>query len=617
MLKRFAPFGVRLAAAAALLSPLPLAAQSCPDCIFAQGYENEFVLPANDAEAARFLNQATFGARRSDISLVRTAGFEGFLDQQFAAATTLARPQLEARAAQVRLNNQTINQDDRIHLWFNTAVTAPDQVRQKVAYALSQIIVTSDQNDTLNGEPIQMAEWNDIHVRNAFGNYRDLLREASFSPMMGKYLTHLRNRKYEVTPRCRPNNQPTGTPTDCNNDTTAPFVITPDAANNAPGGYQVGNNGNEPDENYAREIMQLFSIGLVTRNPDFSIVDDPGNPGNPLPTYDQLMIRTLSRAFTGLAYDCTGNQVVEGVTIQQNCSGARNSTPPPNPSCTGIDCRYTNLSALFFNDPPRARLPNDSGDSSLVHPDFYKPLVCYPRYNDTGRDRRNFQFAGQTLTPPVNTTLDPGVAAPAGMQDADKQLVLSGTLLQTLQEFRPGESKEVAPNCETTTNTSQRSECIAYCENNVRSVADLLFNHPNTAPMVARQLILHLVTSNPSPQYIARVAAVFANNGAGVRGDLKAVTRAILLDPEARQPFAGQFGKPREPLMKLVAVWRHFNAISADARRWGPTSPQNAYLQRPHGAPSVFNFYEPDYQQPGAIATAGLYSPEFQIINEN
>ncbi len=626
MFERFAHFGVRLAAVVALAAPLPLAAQSCPDCVFNQGFENEFFLPANDAEAARFLNQATFGATRADIGSVKNLGYESFLDVQMARAPTLERPQLEARAATVRLNNQTINQDDRVHLWFNNAVTAPDQVRQKVAYALSQIIVTSDQNDTLNGEPIQMAEWNDILVRNAFGNYRDLLREVTFSPMMGKYLTHLRNRKYEVTPRCRPNNNPTGNPTDCNSDSAAPFVITPDAANNYPGGYQVGNNGNEPDENYAREIMQLFSIGLVTRNQDFSVVDDPGNPGNPLPTYDQQMIRTLSRAFTGLAYDCSGNQTVQGVVIQQNCSGpgARNSAPPPTPGCSGSDCRYFNLSTLFFNDPPRARLPNDSGDSSLVHPDFYRPLVCYPRYNDLGRDRKRFQLPDQALTPPVNTTYDAGVAAPSGAQGAGKPLVLSGTTLQTLPEFRPGASKETVPDCELSGATaltgltpSQRLECINYCEDNVRSVADLLFNHPNTAPMVARQLILHLVTSNPSPEYIERVANVFANNGAGVRGDLKAVTKAILLDPEARRPFTGQFGKPREPLMKLVAVWRNFNATSGDGRRWGPTNPQTAYLQRPHGAPSVFNFYEPDYQQPGAIATAGLYSPEFQIINEN
>jgi uncharacterized protein (DUF1800 family) len=617
MSKPFARFGVRIAAAAALLLPLPLAAQVCGDCIFTQSFENQFSVPATDAEAARFLNQATFGATRSDISTVRSVGYEGYLDQQMAASATLARPALEVRAAQQRALNQTINQDDRIHLWFNTAVTAPDQVRQKVAHALAQIIVTSDQADALAGEPIQMAEWNDIHVRHAFGNYRDLLREVSFSPMMGKYLTHLRNRKFELTPRCRPNGNPSGLSVDCNSATTAPFFIAPSDGGGT--SYSVGNNGNEPDENYAREIMQLFSIGLVTRNMDFSIVEE--SPGVPLATYDQQMIRTLARAFTGLAYDCTGTRVVQGVTIQQNCSGTRNSVPPVNPPCTGIDCRFSNLTSLFFNDPPRSRLPNDSGDSSLVHPDFYAPLVCYPRYNDNGRDRKRFQLPGQGPTNPVNTTIQSGVTIPAGAQDADKALVLSGTTLQTIEEFRPGASKETVPDCESTslaaTTPAQRLECVNYCEDSVRSVSDLLFNHPNTAPMVARQLILHLVTSNPSPQYIQRVATVFADNGGGVRGDMRAVVRAILIDPEARQPSAGQFGKVREPLLKLVSVWRHFGAVSADNRRWGPTNPQTAYLQRPHGAPSVFNFYEPDYQQPGAIAAANLYSPEFQIINEN
>ena len=257
MSKPLARFGARLAAAVALLSPLPLAAQACGDCIFTQSFENEFSFAATDAEAARFLNQATFGATRSLIGNVRSVGYEGFIDAQFATAATFARPALEVRAAQLHALNQNINQDDRVHLWFNTAVTAPDQMRQKVAHALAQILVTSDQADALNGEPIQMAEWNDIHVRHAFGNYRDLLREVSFSPMMGKYLTHLRNRKYELTPRCRPNGNPNGQSVDCNSATVAPYFIAPSDGGGT--SYSAGNNGNEPDENYAREIMQLFS----------------------------------------------------------------------------------------------------------------------------------------------------------------------------------------------------------------------------------------------------------------------------------------------------------------------------------------------------------------------
>jgi uncharacterized protein (DUF1800 family) len=617
---------------ACALSALPLAAQ---DAIFSNGLENAFFAPADDAEAARFLNQATFGATRPDIAAVRNSGFEGYLDQQMSAATTLARPQLEQWARSENLANRSISNSDRVQQWWNNAARAPDQLRQKMAYALGQIIVVSDRNDFLINEPIQMAEWNDIMVRNAFGNYGTLLREVTFSPMMGRYLTHLRNRKYEITPRCRPDGNPSGTPTDCNNDNNAAngFIITPDNSlvngqPRAPGGYEIGNNGNEPDENYAREVMQLFSIGLVTRELDFyTIVPDPLEPTQPLATYDQQMIRTLTRAFTGMSYDCSGDQVVQGVTISRSCGSG----------CTGIQCRFTNTSNLFFTDPPRGPDQPDGDDGQLVHPDWYRPMVCYPRYNDNGRDRRRFQLPGQTPTPPTNTTFDAGVVPPAGAPDAFKALTLSGAVLQTQQAFRGADSKETVPNCEASVladlTDAQRQECVSYCEDNARSAADLLFNHPNTAPMVARQLIQHFVTSNPSGNYVRRVACVFEGSTAdpgecatispNVRGDLRATLRAVLIDAEARQPFAGQFGKVREPMLRLVAIWRHFGAVPADdgnarlIKRWAQNNPEATYLQRPFGAPSVFNFFEPDYSQPGPIAAANLYSPEFQIINEN
>ncbi len=607
-----------------LLALVGLACASMPAAVLAQdvilggdfaGFENEFLRANSDGEAARLANQATFGANRADITSIRSLGYENWVDGQFGVPTTVQRPTLEALALTRHNANQDLLQDDRVHLWFNNAVLSPDQLRQKLAYALGQITVTSDQNDFLSQEPVQMAEWNDIMVRNAFGNYRDLLREVSFSPMMGRYLTHLRNRKYEVEPQCRPDNNPTGQPSNanCTSDNTPPYQIAT---------YDTRNNGNEPDENYAREVMQLFSIGLLTREPDFyTTVEDPLNPGNPLSTYDQDMIRTLTRAFTGLSYVCTGTRTVQGIVIPQNCQANRDGAPPPLPTCGGIECRFENASNLFFQDPPRANRP-DGNDSDLIHPDWYSPMVCYSRYADNGRDRRRFQLSGQGPTNPVDTTIEAGATIPGGAPDADKVLTLSGAVVATMEELDAGLSKQNATDCENTANpnplsSSAMSMCVNYCEDNVRNAVDTLFNHPSTAPMVARQLIQHFVSANPTGAYVARVAGAFEDNGQGIRGDLRATIKAVLLDSEARQTPSGQLGKVREPMLKLVSAWRSFGAISGDNRRWGPVNPQNAYFQRPLGAPSVFNFFEPDYRQPGAILAANLVSPEFQIINEN
>jgi uncharacterized protein (DUF1800 family) len=608
-----------LALLTALFAAADVTAQCTDPCLMRDGLENEYSVAASDAEAARFLNQATFGATATDIAAVRSQGIGGWLSQQFALQPTLARPFLESVARVRHDENRTLSQDDRVHRWYDTAVKAPDQLRQKMAYALGQIIVASDRNDSLSGEVLQMAEWNDLLVRNAFGNYRQLLQEASFSPVMGRYLTHLRNRRYELNPTFTTQTGPPAT-----------YTIT---------AYAADNNGSEPDENYAREIMQLFSVGLLSRNPDFSLIDiDPGTPGvQTQSTYDQQMIRTLARVFTGLAFDCNPTTTVQGITVRQNCTGTRNTDAPPTPACTGTECRFYNRTNLFGQSPPRARLPNNSGDSSLIHPDWYRPMVCYPHYNDNGRDVDRFQLSGQGPTNPVATTINPGVTIPAGAPERTKSLILSDTLLATQDELQPGVSKETVLNCSPSTGqniltASQRAECIAYCEDNIHAAIDLMFYHPNLPPMVARQLILRFVSSNPSPQYIERVAQRFINDGNGVRGNLASTLDAVLTDSEARQPFAGQFGKPREPMLRLISIWRHFGAISGgntcrnngsssvgngNIACWGSASPQNTYLQRPLGANSVFNFYEPDYQPPGAIADAGLFAPEFQIINEN
>jgi len=278
------------------------------DEIFADSFEPPFNIPASDAEAARFLNQATFGATAADIASLRSAGIFNWMNNQMAAPATLSRVWMEAYTA--ALTTGSVSQDDRLHRWFNTAVTAPDQLRQRVAWALSQIIVASDRDGSLSGEVIMMTEWNDLLVRNALGNYRTLLQEVTYSPMMARYLTYLRNRKFEL--------------------------------NRSGSTFTAGNNGTQPDENYAREVMQLFSIGLLVRGDDFyTTYPDPGNAGALRATYTETDITELARVLTGLSYQCTqGNSTVGGVTLSRNC-GANNT------ACTGIECRFTNTGTQY------------------------------------------------------------------------------------------------------------------------------------------------------------------------------------------------------------------------------------------------------------------------------
>ena len=426
---------------------------------FKSGFEAPTDIPATDGEAARFLTQATFGPTEADIAKVRQIGLSAWIDQQMnSVAMTAARPHMEAVAAAMTAGGtETIGQNQRMSRWFHTAVTGPDQLRQRTAWALSQIFVISDTNGSISGEPIQMSEYWDLLARNSFGYYRTLLDEVTYNPSMGKFLSHFRNRK-------------AGT-------------------------------GREPDENYAREVMQLFSIGLVERNLDYSPLLQGGQP---IPTYDQNVISQYAKVFTGFAYNNAGTNLFGGTNT-------------------------------------------------------YLPMSCVATEHDT-----------------TAKVLVGGTTIPAG---------------QT-------------------------------CAVDVRDGLNLLASHPNVAPFMARQLIQRFTTSNPSPAYITRVAQKFNNNGDNERGDLAAVIKQILLDPEARatNPPAN-FGKVREPLLRLTAVMRawQFQLPAATAYgeiRMGMTNPTGSYAQRPLGAPTVFNFYEPDYQPPGPVADANLYSPEMQIINE-
>jgi len=422
----------------------------------------------NDAEAARFLTQATYGPTVADIAAVKKLGFSGWISQQFSKPVTNHLTYVKARRAELMARDNNDGwQTPRQEAWWQAALASPDQLRQRVAFALSEILVVSDVG-VLEGAHEGLTNYYDLLSKNAFGNFRTLLEEVTLSPMMGQYLSMARNQK--------PN---------------------PDS-------------GAEPDENYAREIMQLFTIGLNQLNPDGSL--QLNENGLPIPTYSQYDIVGLAHVFTGWgsAYD---------------------PKAPPD-----------NLNNFFRYDEI----------------DPINRMVQYPNFHDTKAKR----IVG-------------GLEIPAGL-------------------------------------TGEQEMKIAL---------DTLFKHQNVGPFIARQLIQRLVTSNPSRGYVYRVASKFNNNGHGVRGDLKAVVRAVLLDPEARNPLLYQnasYGKLREPLLRISHVLRAFNATL-------PVPPDKRYFvdlqyslttQGALKSPSVFNFFQPGYIQPGVIAKSGLFSPEFQITSE-
>ncbi|MCZ8116470.1 DUF1800 domain-containing protein [Silanimonas sp.] len=434
-------------------------------------------------DAARLLTQATFGPTSEEINRVGTIGPSAWIDEQMAAPATLHLAALDSHyRALLPLYNlgpapesecvlSTLCRYARRDVWWRTAITAPDQLRQRVAFALSQFFVVSDLNADVNYTQYSPADFYDTLVVNAFGDFRTLLRDVSLHPAMGRYLGMLQNEKA-------------------------------DPAKNT-----------EPDENYAREVMQLFSIGLSELNPDGTVRTDA--QGAPLPTYGDNEITAFARVFTGW--------------------------------------NFANATRWKFNS-------KDAGIPGYI--DAMKPMEAF---HDTG---------GKTL--------------------------LRGQVL-----------------------ASGRTATA-----DLDSAIDNLANHPNVGPFLARHLIQRLVTSNPSPAYIGRVAAAFANNGQGKRGDLAAVVRAVLLDPEARDPSlaaSASYGKLREPLLRYTTLWRAFASPGvAVANKAGRVegifrfyNTDGLLAQAPLSAPSVFNFYRPNYRRPGEIRDLGLFSPEFQILNDN
>lgn len=417
------------------------------------------VIDAQTRDAARFLTQATFGLKSvAEIDALKARGYEAWLAEQFGMAAASHIQYIEER----KRAGEKAEEERAYEAIWQQWLFENGQLRARMAFALSEIFVISNIAPDLDTHA--MASYMDMLNRNAFGNYRQLLEDVTLHPAMGYYLNMIGSKK----------------------------------ANPA--------KGTHPNENYAREVMQLFSIGLYKLNADGTRRLDA--QGKPISTYDQPVVMAMAAAFSGWNF-------------------AGNNTADPN----------------IFNPAKE---------------NWQDPMIPWEMWHDTDAK-----------------TLFDGITLPAG-QDARKDL--AGAL-------------------------------------------DALYNHPNVGPFIGRQLIQRFVTSNPSPAYIGRVAAAFADNGRGVRGDLRAVIRAVLMDPEARdlaKTAEPTWGKQREPVIRFANYLRAFNATSPSGRNriWYLDSADEGLNQSPLLSPSVFNFFSPNYRQPGPLSAAGLVAPEFQITTE-
>lgn len=440
------------------------------------------------ADVWRLLNQATFGASQAEAANVAAkGGVTAWVDDQLAKPLSSGYPSTRYNRIQLRESDDCTTKDPlgqsypsnsapatcvRDHLslamvqrdFFTNAMTRPDQLRQRVAWALSQILVISGIENDLSKAHV-MARYQQIMFEEAFGNFETILKRITLSPAMGNWLDSVNNDR-------------------------------PDAAK-----------GRVPNENYAREILQLFSIGLIELKSDGTPLLDAND--EEISTYDQDDIKQFARVFTGYTY--------------------------ANPDGSPI----TKKNGVYYG----------------------ADMGVYPGTATTGHDTDAKTLLDVTSDGNANPTV-----LPAG---------------QTPQQDIDGAVKNA-------------------------------FMHPNTGPFISKQLIQRLVTGNPTPAYVQRVAAKFANNGSGVRGDLKAVVRAILLDPEARGPAKTDpaFGTLREPVLMITGLVRALNGVT-DGSALGDRAANLA--QRPYYAPSVFNYFPPDATIPGT----SILAPEFGIFNSN
>lgn len=437
-------------------------------------------------EASRFLSKATFGATAKDIDFVVKNGKAAWLDQQFAKPQTpqlkLFRERLE-KLGFVAIPNYMYNGGDSTreeftfervvfqhHIWMETSVWGEDQLRSRVAHALSQILVVSQFGANQFARETGFANYTDLLAQGSFGNYGQLLTDVTLNPIMGLYLNTLNNPKADEIRFTR------------------------------------------PDENYAREIMQLFSIGLHQLNPDGTPKLDTN--GKRIPTYNQQTVKEFARVFTGWSYSTYTEFAQNGA--------------------------FTIYPAAIAN--------------------IY-PMRAFENYHDTG---------SKTL---LNSEVIP--AGQTAKQDLDAAI------------------------------------------NNI-------MKHPNVGPFISKKLIQYLITSNPSSAYVTRVATVFNDNGSGVKGDMKAVLKAIYLDAEASaaNDENSSYGKFKETPLVISGIWRAFKAQGVPIRsprtgtvitlahhHYGPEEQEMLH------APSVFNYYSSDYSPSGDLTKKKLLAPETQIFD--
>lgn len=419
--------------------------------------------PTTLLDAHRFLTHATFGPTPSAVAAVQSSTYGAWIDSQLAINTGISHQQLATER-----NAATGGKHQFFFGFWQKALTAPDQLRQRTAFALSQIFVVSFADQCGLSSAMGMASYYDMLTKHAFGSYRDLLQAVSLHPMMGCYLSHLRNQKADPV------------------------------------------TGRVPDENFAREILQLFSIGLVQLNPDGTPKRDA--QGREIETYNPSDVAELARVFTGFSWDCPDYPA-------DNCFKYWGATSRPG-----------------YADP------------------WTIPMRGYPKFHDGA--------AKVVLGKTISAQTDP-----------------AATLKQAL---------------------------------------DIIAAHPNVAPFISKQLIQRFVTSNPSKEYVGRVAAKFTSSG----GNLGQTIKALLLDEEARNASfmaRASFGKVKEPILRFSALLRAYGAKSDSGYYLIGDTREAAFglNQSPLFSPSVFNFYRPGYTLPGsATAAAGMVAPELQIADE-
>ncbi|MEL7231449.1 MAG: DUF1800 family protein [Pseudomonadota bacterium] len=418
--------------------------------------------------AARFLARATFGGTKTDIQNLVGVDAADWLRAEFDKSPTLYLPEMQT----LRNPDGNFPWNVATYQYWDRILTTDDQLRQRMVFALSQILVISDIRDA--GRPLRRTYYQDVLSRNAFGNYRTMLQDVTYSPEMAEWLTYMRNRKGD--PRT----------------------------------------GRMPDENYAREILQLFTIGLIELNQDGT--PRTGSNGRQIETYDNDDIIGLARVFTGLSYK-----------------------------------------------GPKFWDRDDDSD--------YQPLQMF----EDQHSPLEKSFLGKTI--------------PAGT---------------------PGDQT-------------------------IAEALDHIFEHPNVAPFLARQLIQRFTSSNPRPQYVERVAQAFDRGrfiapngqhfGSGQRGDLEATMAAILLeeslflDDDPNNQLLTN-GKIREPILRFTHWVRAFDVANLQSSNEGKLGftldPVDGLGQHPFRSPSVFNFYRPGYVAPQTESGAmGLTTPEFQLVNES